>query len=247
MQEQDRLKTAALATASAMKANINRSAANRETNTSADMEQVNEIIQTWGSFPRKAALNTINKYGPPQEATPSQLIWYNNGPWKRTRILRDEIPHHFPQPHTDVVENWINYRVPPEKLEELARLDGSLIIDRTRGEAASRCDMEAANFIALNLMHDVINGKTSVKKARQLQGEYALGYLMRRPIPYATGLHFEVPRRNSGYKDHSKIGAAMLHQSSKKLKEELWNGNRKIALLPILGFLLLLGLIQKNR
>jgi hypothetical protein len=86
----------------------------------------------------------IKKYGRPTKRTPSRLIWYDNGPWKRTVVYRHEIPHNFPQPHTDVVEQFIDYHVPPEKFSELAKFDGSLIVERTAGEVSARCDMEAA-------------------------------------------------------------------------------------------------------
>lgn len=161
MKEKERVKTAASAAGSAMKTKMNQKVVSQETSTEADMDIVKKIIDEWGSFPRKAANDTIKMYGAPQEAIPSQLIWYNNGPWKRTIVLRDEIPHNFPQPHTDVIENVINYRVSPEKLDDLGKFDGSLYVDRTRGEVSARCDMEGANMISLNLMHDIVTGKST--------------------------------------------------------------------------------------
>lgn len=130
------------------------------------MDTIQEIINDWNAMSKKAANLTIEQYGSPNEATQSRLIWYNNGPWKRTIVYRDEIPHDFPQPHTDVIENYINYTVPPEMFSELARFDGSVIVERTRGEVSSRCDMEAANILALNLMNDIVTGRLSVEEAR---------------------------------------------------------------------------------
>ena len=60
---------------------------------------------------------TISKYGAPNEATASRLIWYNTGPWKRTIVYRDEVPHNFPKPHTDVLEQFIDYHVTPGESE----------------------------------------------------------------------------------------------------------------------------------
>jgi hypothetical protein len=40
-------------------------------------------------------------------------------------------------------------KLPVELFGEIAKYDGSVIIERTRGEVSARCDMEAANFIAL--------------------------------------------------------------------------------------------------
>lgn len=242
----EKIKTAALASASAMKANMKKGVASQKTKTYVNMQQVEDIISDWGSFPRKAAKDTIKKYGPPQEAIPSQLIWYNNGPWKRTRVIRDEIPHHFPQPHTDVLENVIDYKVPPHKVEDLARFDGSVYIDRTRGEVSSRCDMEAANLISLNLMHDIVTDRKTVLEARRTHGEITLAYLMDKPAPYAERLQFQTHGKTR-FKDEVKIKHAMLHQGREKFRNELWRGNRKFAFVPLIGFAVLIGLILGSR
>ncbi|HSH38363.1 MAG TPA: hypothetical protein VK993_06230 [Chthoniobacterales bacterium] len=44
--------------------------------------------------------------------------------------------------------------MPPEKVSELAKFDGSVIVERTKGEVIARCDMESANFLAINMMHE---------------------------------------------------------------------------------------------
>lgn len=97
----------------------------------------------------------LKQYGPRNEGTPVRLIWYNNGPWKRTEVTSDEITHNFPAPHTKFITNWIDYHVPVERFSDLARYDGSCLMDRTAGEAGARCDSEGANMITLNLMHEI--------------------------------------------------------------------------------------------
>lgn len=246
MENKERLKTAAMATASAIKAKIHKGKAHPGSTATVSSEVVEEIIADWGSFPRHTAQNTIKKYGLPQEATPSQLFWFNNGPWKRTRVLRDEIPHNFPQPHTDVLENVINYQVSPEKLGDLAKFDGSVYIDRTRGEAISRCDMEAANFISLNIMNDLVTGKLTVQEARKKHGAITLSYLEGHLEPYAEGLQFYVPEMGAGYEDKSRIGRNILNKIGGKAEETFWSGRKKLSLLPIAGFVLLLGLIKHS-
>jgi hypothetical protein len=54
---------------------------------------IDQILSTWPEKQREGALKIITKYGFPQEATVSRLIWYNNGPWKRTIVYRDAFPH----------------------------------------------------------------------------------------------------------------------------------------------------------
>ena len=52
--------------------------------------------------------------------------------------------HHWPTPHTDFLTQYIDYRVPPQQAHLVAMFDGSILVDRTRGEVAARCDSEAA-------------------------------------------------------------------------------------------------------
>ncbi len=98
------------------------------------------------------------------------------------------VPHNFPQPHTDVNENFIDYKVRVELYSEIAKYDGSVTIERTRGEVSARCDMEAANFIALNLMHEIVTGKYDAEEAGKAYGEITSAYLTAEKIKdIATG------------------------------------------------------------
>ena len=133
MDAKDRLKTVAIGAASAAKTAVGE-AGEQPTRTVADARTVEALIADWPAMSKSAAGEIIGKYGQPNEAIASRLIWYDNGPWKRTIVYRDEVPHHFPNPHSDVVESFIDYRVPPEKFSELAKFDGSVIVERTKGE-----------------------------------------------------------------------------------------------------------------
>lgn len=48
--------------------------------------------------------------------------------------------------HKDVLEQFVNYEVPADKMDELVRFDGSIIVFRTDGLMSVRCDNEAANI-----------------------------------------------------------------------------------------------------
>lgn len=54
------------------------------------------ILDAWPKTPAEVARNIVDQYGPPNEATETRLIWHRNGPWKRTIVYRDDIPHNFP-------------------------------------------------------------------------------------------------------------------------------------------------------
>ena len=212
----ERLKTAATAMASAMKAKT--AGGEKATTTTVDMGMIQDIMADWPALPVKAAKQTTDTYGPPNEAIPSRLIWYNNGPWKRTTVYRDEIPHNFPAPHTDVIENVIDYHVPTDKISDIVAYDGSVIIERTKGEVIARCDMEAANFISINLMHDIVTGKLTVDEARKKYSEVMTAYLMDRSAPYAEGLQFNVSIGETGEQDEVMIAASLMDQLKEKAK-----------------------------
>ena len=65
-----------------------------------------QVIDDWPAVPWNAAQRMTEKYGLPAEATPSRLIWYENGRWLRSIVYRDEVPYDFPKPHTDVMARW---------------------------------------------------------------------------------------------------------------------------------------------
>jgi len=166
--------------------------------TKCDQATVERIISGWKMKPQEAARKTIAKYGLPQEASAMRLVWHNNGPWKMTELVDEEVPHNFPKPHPDFLKQTISYRVPPDKFDELAEYDGSVIVERTKGEIAARCDLEGANFLALNLAHEIVTGKRSVKDARKFYAEAIRE--MKHP-EYMQGLLFEASRAGMGDAD----------------------------------------------
>ncbi|MGB9181957.1 MAG: hypothetical protein WCB68_22190 [Pyrinomonadaceae bacterium] len=172
----------------------------RDTSTmmKTDKATVEQIISGWKAMPQEAARKMIAKYGQPNEASAMRLVWMGNGPWKMTELVNEEIPHNFPKPHPDFLKQTISYRVPPDKFDELAEYDGSVIVERTKGELSARCDMEGANILALNLANEIVTGKRSVKDARKFYAETIRD--MKHP-EYMQSLMFQVARTNQGDTD----------------------------------------------
>ncbi|WP_437409393.1 hypothetical protein [Sinorhizobium meliloti] len=139
---------------------------------------------------REAAQLVIEQYGEPDEVTATQLVWQRPGPWKRIVATNVFYDHNFPAPHHDSVESVIDYRVPPERFSDLAAFDGSVIVERTAGEVSARCHDEQANFLALNLMHDIVTGARSVEEARAYYAKEFGDYRRKRPTPYMEKLRF---------------------------------------------------------
>lgn len=159
-----------------------------------DMGSVRGMVANWPEASRMAAMDMMQKYGPPQGVTASMLVWENNGPWKWTRVFREPVQHNFPMPHPDVLEQAINYQVPVDRYDELARYDGSVIAERTKGQLSARCDKEGANFLAINLANDVAMGKRSVEEARTYYARAIQTFMQtNRMDPYMQGLRFQPP------------------------------------------------------
>jgi hypothetical protein len=136
-------------------------------------EYVKQILSHWSGKPLEGAKAIIQKYGYPHEATMSRLIWYNNGPWKRTVVYKDTVPHHFPTPHKDFLEQTIDYYVPLHLYDDVAAFDGSVYLDRTRGEASAKCHKEAMNFLSLNLLNDIVTGQRDIENAKMFYAQTA--------------------------------------------------------------------------
>ncbi|NEE04283.1 hypothetical protein [Phytoactinopolyspora halotolerans] len=155
------------------------------------MANAAEIMEDWPEQSREAAQLVIDKYGEPHEATDSVLIWHGVGPWKRMVASKTYYEHNFPAPHIDSVESTINYRVAPEQVSSLAQFDGSVVVERTAGEVTARCHDEEANFLALNLMHDIVTGHKNVTEAREYYAKEFLDVRRGERAPYMEGLNFE--------------------------------------------------------
>lgn len=222
----ERLKTMMSTMASHMQERMSGAQEQVGSHAKADAGQVDQVLNDWPNPPQEVARKMMKKYGVPNEAMSTKLVWYNQGPWKRIEVQRDEIPHAFPAPHTDYITHFINYRVPPEMLADLARFDGSVLVDRTRGEAAARCDMESANILSLNLMHEIVTGKRTVADAREKFAEQTAAYMMNRSAPYSEKLLFEPPKGDTAYVDESVIGGDMLDQMAEKMKDVLGGDER---------------------
>jgi hypothetical protein len=175
-----------------------------------------EIISSWPKESREAAQLVIDKHGEPDEATESYLQWNDVGPWKRIVASKTFWEHNFPAPHHDSVESFLDYRVPTEAYTPLAEFDGSVVVERTAGELSARCHDEEANFLALNLAHDIVSGAKDVDEARAYYAKEFLDYRRKKPTPYMEGLQFEPPRGGTADPDERVISDAELEEAKRE-------------------------------
>ena len=166
-----------------------------QVNSEKDTE-IKVLIESWPETAKSAAKAMMEKYGEPTEHTPSMLIWEKTGPFTHTIVYKEEIQHDFPMPHKDVLEQVINHDAPVDKYDELAAFDGSVIVERTKGTIAARCDKEAANILALNLAHDILEDKRTVEEARQFYADAMMRMLQGDKDEYLKELTFQLPMEN---------------------------------------------------
>ena len=160
------------------------------TGATAGNQAPESVIANWKGGPQQLARQLIAKYGEPQEVTAQRLVWHNNAPWKRTAILNQEVPHNFPKPHHDMLEQTVALRVGADEVRNLNVFNGSLLVDRTRGEVSARCDSEEANLAAINLAYEIL---THVKTPEEARSEYAATLLQGKDEEYKTKLLFLLP------------------------------------------------------
>ncbi len=130
-------------------------------------EGLTQMTESWPE-PSRAAITSLNtKYGLPSAVTEDMVVWNASGPFKRTIVFKEEVNHQFPIQHSDVLVQTVDYRVPLDKVDELSKFDGSLLIDRTKGELSARNDKEEMNILSLNLADKIVRGEMTVEQARR--------------------------------------------------------------------------------
>lgn len=154
-------------------------------------EDFNRFLATWPSVSQDAARIVIAKYGPPTEACNTFLMWRNKGPWIFSLVCKEGVRHEWPKAHTDVLYQEVYYKVPPDKFDDLAMFDGSVVAHRTKGTLGAMCDKEEMNFLALNLSHDIIEGKKTVEEARRFYERTVAAFMKGDKHEYTQKLQFK--------------------------------------------------------
>jgi hypothetical protein len=123
---------------------------------------VDEILNTWQEKLREGAFKLINKYGYPDEASASKLIWYNNGSWKRTIAHRDAITYLLSNDHSNFLEQTFEYI---DALDEMKINNENIYVNRINKEITVFGEDEVVNLKSLNILLD--KDKESYKSKSQ--------------------------------------------------------------------------------
>ena len=152
------------------------------------MAKMDKMMSGWPKASKDAAMFMTKKYGAPMHMNAHMAMWGQTGQWKRTVVYNYEVQHDFPMPHTDVMQQFIDYKVPLDKYDDLAMYDGSVVVERTNGEISARCDKEAANFLAINLAHEIATGARTPEDGRRMYAEQIMAKMAMKPAPYTDKL-----------------------------------------------------------
>lgn len=153
-------------------------------------QDAQSAIQDWPQASQNAANQMLQKYGNPDMVSTQMLAWKDKTPFRKIVVMRDGVASSFPTQHQGVLTQEVNLQVPIDKVSDLARFDGGLIIDREKGTVSARSDSEANNFLALNLADDIITGKRDVESARHFFADTAATSLSGKSSDYTSKLMF---------------------------------------------------------
>lgn len=123
------------------------------------------VVANWPPQSKLAARRLIEQYGVPDAVRSDQLVWRNNGQWKRT-VVRDVTPPYVQAEDLGVVEQTIEYPLTAFQAAELAAFDRRLDYDSFRRELSARSDREEVNYLRLNLANDIVNRRMTPEQAQ---------------------------------------------------------------------------------
>lgn len=170
----------------------------RAQNTQVQSEDSNKVAHdraealtsNWPQSSVIAAKEMVTKHGEPSEVTQDSLIWKNVQPFKRIIVHKEVYSSRFPLLHQNAVEHVVDYKAPMKKIDEVWNYNGSVVLDRVRGEMAAGGENESMNILSLNLANEVLQGKRTPDGARIQHGKEALNYLNGNKTAYTSTLAF---------------------------------------------------------
>lgn len=155
------------------------------------------FIESWPEKTRTAARALIDKYGSPDGVTDRELVWNDKDPWTQVRVYRDAASLDDPAKRDAFIQDTVDYKVPKDKIADLAKFDDGLVVDEARGTLSAHGESEQANTLALNLADDVVNGTKSVASARSFMRDTLEKAAAGKSSSYLDRIRFQ-PKRADG-------------------------------------------------
>jgi hypothetical protein len=104
----------------------------------------------------------------------------------------------------------VNYRVPLEKVADLVKYNGSLVIDRTRGELTVHCNNEQSNTLTVNIANDIVTGDRNVEQALAYHAQVIRGVQIGEPETYPFKLRIK-PQTTADTADPAEEAQLLKH------------------------------------
>ena len=182
-------------------------------------EGLNKVTETWPQASKDAVKSMTEKYGLPAAVTEEMVVWNDIAPFKRGVVYKEEVTHMFPVQHSDILQQTISYRVPLDKIDDLSKFDGSLLVDRTKGELSSRNQREEMNILAFNLADKIVRGEITTEEARRQYRNNAEELMSGGTNQMLTSLNFQT-RGNTSDPDTMIQAQELKEQKDKKQEQE---------------------------
>jgi hypothetical protein len=170
-------------------------------------------LAAWPESTRRLGAQLVTKYGQPAEVTARQITWVSNGPWVRTTLYKEGAQHNFAATHRNVLEQAVLYKVPVDKLAELAAFNRSVVPDLARGELASFSDSEELNFLALNVADDIVRGERTAEQARTYYAQIVRAKMIKEPERDLQKLKFTPAKSAAETADRDEVAPLIKHMS----------------------------------
>lgn len=149
-----------------------------------------ERISKWGELPRGLAAGLLEKYGEPDEMTPGWLTWRRRGIFLWMTVYSGE---GFPR-RWGLLEQSVAYPLSKPGQADVAALRLGVDYDPSVGTLTVSAESEEAAFLALNVAHDVLQGRRVPAEAREFYRKTMDLSLSGKSSPYTSGLLFKPPR-----------------------------------------------------
>jgi peptidoglycan-associated lipoprotein len=130
---------------------------NRRAETQEAMPQiVSGVFTSWHEMAQLQARVMIEKYGPPQEVSATELHWRHAAPYESIEVRNEP---------RSPLEQVVGYTVPKSKVAQLKRFGHGLSVSPNRQALVARNDSETLNLLTLNLAHSIATGKMTADEA----------------------------------------------------------------------------------
>lgn len=160
-------------------------------------EGLTRMTENWPNVAKSAIKDLDSKYGLPDSITEDMVVWNTTPPFKRSIVYREEVLQQFPQTHSDILQQFIDYKVPSDKIDEVSKFDGSILIDRTKGEVSTRNDKEEMNILVFNLTDKIVKGQITPEEARREYSKNAESFSSGGVSKLMTELNFKSQKNTS--------------------------------------------------